>query len=205
MSERVALTGRSSCRWRVGPQSRILPPPFGGGVIGNTPGSGPVVEGSSPPPERRPRATLSAPSSSGLGRWPLKPVTPVRIRSGLPRASSTPRGEASSRPRPRHCAGTPRSPSLGWGRTAAPIRPPRSLSSTGEERREDLGGFAIGSRRWGCLANSARRSSPSASLPPGSTSSTTSRARTAEGDSTRERRLSTCAPACRWLFGMVTG
>lgn len=59
---------------------------LGGGVIGNTTGSGPVIEGSSPSP----RAwvgyypALLAPSSSGLGRRPLKPVTPVRIRSGLP-------------------------------------------------------------------------------------------------------------------------
>src|SRR5438552_4620823 len=52
-------------------------PPFGGGVIGNTAGSGPVIGGSSPPPR------ALAPSSSGLGRRPLKAVTAVRIRSGL--------------------------------------------------------------------------------------------------------------------------
>src|SRR6185436_15232615 len=51
--------------------------PFGGGVIGNTAGSGPVIGGSSPPPR------ALAPSSSGLGRRPLKAVTAVRIRSGL--------------------------------------------------------------------------------------------------------------------------
>ena len=28
----------------------FFPGPFGGGVIGNTPGSGPVIGGSSPPP-----------------------------------------------------------------------------------------------------------------------------------------------------------
>ena len=58
---------------------------FGGGVIGNTPGSGPVIGGSSPPP--RAGGSLSrlhmAPSSSGLGRRPLKAVAPVQIRSGL--------------------------------------------------------------------------------------------------------------------------
>jgi hypothetical protein len=59
--------------------------PFGGGVIGNTLGSGPSVEGSSPSPRAMAiRVSPSAPSSSGLGRWPLKPVTPVQIRSGLP-------------------------------------------------------------------------------------------------------------------------
>ena len=62
--------------------------PFGGGVIGNTAGSGPVVEGSSPSPRAKVVSLLpSAPSSSGLGRWPLKPVTPVQIRSGLLRRS----------------------------------------------------------------------------------------------------------------------
>ena len=74
---------------RVGRRTRstILARTFGGGVIGNTTGSGPVIGGSSPPPrarrlidhDRRP-----APSSSGLGRRPLKAVTAVRICSGLP-------------------------------------------------------------------------------------------------------------------------
>ncbi len=73
--------------------------PFGGGVTGNTTGSGPVIEGSIPSP----RATASlacptnnrgseewdtdlltlVPSSSGLGYRPLKAGTPVQIRSGL--------------------------------------------------------------------------------------------------------------------------
>ena len=59
---------------------------LGGGVIGNTTGSGPVIEGSSPSPRAKVGYHPSqwAPSSSGLGRRPLKPVTPVRIRSGLP-------------------------------------------------------------------------------------------------------------------------
>ena len=59
---------------------------FGGGVIGNTAGSGPVIEGSSPSPRARvgmSRPNL-VPSSRGLGRRPLKPETPVQIRSGLP-------------------------------------------------------------------------------------------------------------------------
>ena len=63
---------------------------FGGGVIGNTTGSGPVIGGSSPPPRartrpgHRQRCTASlAPSSSGLGRRPLKAETAVRICSGL--------------------------------------------------------------------------------------------------------------------------
>jgi hypothetical protein len=33
--------------------------------------------------DAEPSATISAPSSRGLGRRPLKAVTPVRIRSGL--------------------------------------------------------------------------------------------------------------------------
>ena len=59
---------------------------LGGGVIGNTTGSGSVIEGSSPSPRARAGYALGllAPSSRGLGRRPLKPVTPVRIRSGLP-------------------------------------------------------------------------------------------------------------------------
>ena len=59
---------------------------LGGGVIGNTTGSGSVIEGSSPSPRAKSgyHPVLLAPSSSGLGRRPLKPVTPVRIRSGLP-------------------------------------------------------------------------------------------------------------------------
>ena len=59
---------------------------LGGGVIGNTTGSGPVIEGSSPSPRAKSgyHPVLLAPSSSGLGRRPLKPVTPVRTRSGLP-------------------------------------------------------------------------------------------------------------------------
>ncbi len=58
---------------------------FGGGVIGNTTGSGPVIEGSSPSPRARADASQPrlVPSSSGPGRRPLKPVTPVRIWSGL--------------------------------------------------------------------------------------------------------------------------
>ena len=59
---------------------------FGGGVIGNTPGSGPDIEGSSPSPRamRIHSAHIMAPSSSGLGRRPLKAVAPVQVRSGLP-------------------------------------------------------------------------------------------------------------------------
>ena len=70
----------------AGSRAAMLCGALGGGVIGNTTGSGPVIEGSSPSP----RAKVGyhppewAPSSSGLGRRPLKPVTPVRIRSGLP-------------------------------------------------------------------------------------------------------------------------
>jgi hypothetical protein len=89
-----------------GPPGRPRPP-FGGGVIGNTTGSGPVIEGSSPSPRAgrtavtprfdpeptsvslrpaRPscgRASVAPPSSSGLGRRPLKAVTAVQIRSGV--------------------------------------------------------------------------------------------------------------------------
>src|SRR5690606_10032332 len=50
----------------------------GYGVIGSPTDSGSVSSGSSP-------GTPAVPSSSGLGRRPLKPVTGVRIPSGLPR------------------------------------------------------------------------------------------------------------------------
>ena len=69
--------------------------PFGGGVIGNTTGSGPVIEGSSPSP-RAPAASAtchgdhrSAPSSRGLGHHPLKVATRVRIPLGLQRKTSS--------------------------------------------------------------------------------------------------------------------
>ena len=66
-------------------------PPFGGGVIGNTAGSGPVIGGSSPPPRavRIEGFGHLAPSSSGLGRRPLKPETPVRTWSGLQPVETT--------------------------------------------------------------------------------------------------------------------
>ena len=83
--------GRASLRGR----------PFGGGVIGNTAGSGPVIGGSSPPPRALMTADAPsgrsvgsvtivrpdghpAPSSSGLGHHPLKVETRVRIPLGLP-------------------------------------------------------------------------------------------------------------------------
>ncbi len=63
-------------------------PPIGGGVIGNTAGSGPVVEGSSPSPRApaiaSPGCRHKAPSSSGLGHHPLKVETRVRTPLGLP-------------------------------------------------------------------------------------------------------------------------
>ena len=73
------------------PDSVRISKPFGGGVIGNTTGSGPVIQGSSPCP----RATLEipvlsgvssfmVPSSSGLGHHPLKVEARVRIPLGLP-------------------------------------------------------------------------------------------------------------------------
>src|SRR5690606_40525634 len=49
----------------------------GYGVIGSPTDSGSVSDVSSP-------GTPAVPSSSGLGRRPLKPVTGVRIPSGLP-------------------------------------------------------------------------------------------------------------------------
>jgi len=64
---------------------------FGGGVIGNTTGSGPVIGGSSPPPRAcTPAQDLRAirgdqpPSSSGLGHHPLKVAARVRIPLGVP-------------------------------------------------------------------------------------------------------------------------
>ena len=68
-------------------------PPFGGGVIGNTAGSGPVVEGSSPSPRASwarvnlTNASHPAGSSRGLGRRPLKAVTGVQIPSRLLRVT----------------------------------------------------------------------------------------------------------------------
>ena len=90
-------------------------PSLGCGVIGSPTGSGPVSLGSSPGtpaqqcseahrpphelaglsdgtvPSSGPPHSTTAPSSSGLGRRPLKAVAPVRIRSGLPTSTSTPR------------------------------------------------------------------------------------------------------------------
>ncbi len=77
----MAPSSRGLGRWVFNPEtpvrirSGLLP--FGDGVIGNTMGSGPIVEGSSPSPRAK------APSSRGLGRRPLKAETPVQIRSGL--------------------------------------------------------------------------------------------------------------------------
>ncbi len=53
---------------------------MGYGVIGSPTDSGSVSLGSSP---GTPALAVLAPSSSGLGRRPLKAVAPVRIRSGL--------------------------------------------------------------------------------------------------------------------------
>src|SRR2546421_12687169 len=53
---------------------------MGYGVIGSPTDSGSVSLGSSP---GTPAPAVLAPSSSGLGRRPLKAVAPVRIRSGL--------------------------------------------------------------------------------------------------------------------------
>ena len=91
---------------RSGDDQLPEPSPFGGGVIGNTAGSGPAFGGSSPPPRARDRELRRAPgsssrqhisgpapSSSGLGRRPLKAVTAVRICSGLQREPG-PRGRA---------------------------------------------------------------------------------------------------------------
>ena len=73
----------------MGRSANLNAHPFGGGVIGNTTGSGPVIEGSSPSP-RAPAALhtchgdhRSAPSSRGLGHHPLKVATRVRIPLGL--------------------------------------------------------------------------------------------------------------------------
>ncbi len=72
----------SCCHYAM--SRRILANAFGGGVIGNTPGSGPVIEGSSPSPRARQTSVcLMAPSSRGLGRRPLKAVAWVQIPSGL--------------------------------------------------------------------------------------------------------------------------
>ena len=51
----------------------------GGSFSGRTAGSGPANQGSSPCPP-----AILVPSSSGLGRRPLTPVTRVRVPLGLP-------------------------------------------------------------------------------------------------------------------------
>ena len=77
----MAPSSRGLGRWVFNPEtpvrirSGLLT--FGDSVIGNTMGSGPIIEGSSPSPR------ALAPSSRGLGRRPLKAETPVQIRSGL--------------------------------------------------------------------------------------------------------------------------
>ena len=75
----IGVRGRSPGRY-------IHAPTFGGGVIGNTAGSGPVIGGSSPPPRATApeAAKYPAPSSSGLGHHPLKVETRVRTPLGLP-------------------------------------------------------------------------------------------------------------------------
>ena len=81
--------GRCEARSGGPGAANLAPRPFGGGVIGNTTGSGPVIEGSSPSPRaqpasRRPVAGCRAPSSRGQGHHPLKVETRVRIPLGLP-------------------------------------------------------------------------------------------------------------------------
>ena len=85
----MAPSSRGLGRWVFNPETPVrirsglleITILIGDGVIGNTMGSGPIIEGSSPSP-RANRLNL-APSSRGLGRCPLKAETPVRIRSGL--------------------------------------------------------------------------------------------------------------------------
>ena len=73
--------------------------------------------------DAEPPATISAPSSRGLGRRPLKAVTPVRIRSGLHRTRALLAESASRRPRS-ITGGRPPDPpvraSPAWGRTQKP-------------------------------------------------------------------------------------
>jgi hypothetical protein len=57
---------------------KIIPGEVGGSFSGRTAGSGPANQGSNPCPP----ATM-VPSSSGLGRRPLTPVTRVRVPLGL--------------------------------------------------------------------------------------------------------------------------
>jgi hypothetical protein len=75
--------------------------PLGYGVIGNTAVSGTAILGSSPgtPAETPAKCAVQfhqcfprAPSSSGLGRRPLKAVARVQIPSGLPAETPTPCG-----------------------------------------------------------------------------------------------------------------
>ena len=89
-ADRVPTSPKPPLSWPVHP--------FGGGVIGNTTGSGPVIRGSSPCPGARERPLVgwaaadgTAPSSSGLGHHPLKVAARVRIPLGLPETPSSER------------------------------------------------------------------------------------------------------------------
>ena len=81
-------TEASRLVWQVtkGAPGKIAQP-FGGGVIGNTTGSGPVIQGSSPCPRANEVTVMlvsfMVPSSSGLGHHPLKVEARVRIPLGL--------------------------------------------------------------------------------------------------------------------------
>ena len=104
-ARRADPAGPTAPRLASAEQVRLRSPePFGGGVIGNTAGSGPVIGGSSPSPGARERPLVpsaaaygTAPSSSGLGHHPLKVAARVRIPLGLPRSAESPVSERLGR------------------------------------------------------------------------------------------------------------
>ena len=83
-------SGNAFVIWRLAGESYKIAEPFGGGVIGNTTGSGPVIQGSSPCPraiavDGLMSIAFEVPSSSGPGHHPLKVEARVRIPLGLRR------------------------------------------------------------------------------------------------------------------------
>ena len=71
--------------------------------------------------DAEPSVIISAPSSRGLGRRPLKAVTPVRIRSGLLIRGRPLAESASRRPRGFLHRGTPPGPPMRGLRPAASV------------------------------------------------------------------------------------
>jgi hypothetical protein len=105
--------------------------------------------------DAEPPATISAPSSRGLGRRPLKAVTPVRIRSGLhqPRSAEALTRESAGRSLVASAPGD------------APPDPPGGALRPG---RRGIAGSAGGCLAFGAIpALPVRRCGPQCKPPPG--------------------------------------